>query len=80
MNRLRLSAVLVIALPLLLLPASALAYGGPGSVVSGIGTFLAALATVAAAVLGFVWFPLKRLYKKLFRRGSAEGGDEEGGP
>ncbi|PSQ64638.1 MAG: hypothetical protein BRD25_03330 [Bacteroidetes bacterium QH_1_61_8] len=41
------------------------AYGGPGSVISGIGTLLAAAAAVLAALFGFVWFPLKRLYAKL---------------
>lgn len=46
-------------------PNSVLAYGGPGSVISGIGTLLAAAAAVLAALFGFVWFPLKRLYAKL---------------
>lgn len=40
-------------------------YGGPGSVISGIGALLAALAALAAAVFGFLWFPLKRLARKL---------------
>ena len=48
---------------LLLLPAAGLAYGGPGSVVSGIGALLAAVAAVGAALFGFLWFPLKRLYR-----------------
>lgn len=55
-----------------LLPETALAYGGPGSIVSGIGAFLAAVVAVAAAIVGFFWFPLKRLYRKV--RG---GGEEE---
>jgi len=46
-------------------PNAACAYGGPGSVISGIGTLLAAAAAVLAALFGFVWFPLKRLYAKL---------------
>lgn len=58
-----------------LLPESALAYGGPGSVITGIGAFVAAVVAVLAAVLGFFWFPLKRLYQRLQDEESTE--DEE---
>jgi len=47
----------------LLAPETTLAYGGPGSVISGIGAFLAAVAALLATLFGFIWFPLKRLYK-----------------
>jgi hypothetical protein len=50
-------------LALLVIPDTALAYGGPGSVISGIGAFLAAVAALLATLFGFIWFPLKRLYK-----------------
>lgn len=50
---------------LFLVPADALAYGGPGSVISGIGALLAAVAAVVAAIFGFFWFPIKRLVKKV---------------
>lgn len=53
----------LVVLFLLLLPESLNAYGGPGSVVSGVGALLAALAAVGAAVFGFLWFPLKRLVR-----------------
>lgn len=46
-------------------PETAQAYGGPGSVISGIGTFLALVAALLASLFGFLWFPLKRLYKKV---------------
>lgn len=46
-------------------PEAAQAYGGPGSVISGIGAFLALVATLIASLFGFLWFPLKRLYKKI---------------
>lgn len=52
-------------------PEPAFAYGGPGSVVSGIGALLAALAAIGAAIFGFVWFPLKRIYRKMRRKGDA---------
>ena len=47
----------------ILAPEAVLAYGGPGSVISGIGAFLAAVAALLATLFGFIWFPLKRLYK-----------------
>jgi hypothetical protein len=58
-------AMLVVGIALSVSPDAAYAYGGPGSVISGIGTLLAAAAAVLAALFGFVWFPLKRLYAKL---------------
>jgi len=64
-------AALAAATTALLVPDAAMAYGGPGSVISGIGALLAAVAAVGAAIFGFFWFPLKRLYQKL------NGEDEE---
>lgn len=58
-------SLFVLGLILLAGPESAHAYGGPGSVISGIGAFLAAVAALLAALFGFIWFPLKRLYHKI---------------
>jgi hypothetical protein len=58
-------AALLVGLALFTTPDAAYAYGGPGSVISGIGTLIAAVAAVFAALFGFIWFPLKRLYQKL---------------
>lgn len=58
-------AALLIGLALVTAPDAVYAYGGPGSVISGIGTLIAAIAAVFAALFGFIWFPLKRLYQKL---------------
>lgn len=52
-----------------------IAYGGPGSIVSGLGALLAVLAAVAAAVVGFFWFPIKRLINS-FRDGADEEDEE----
>jgi Na+-driven multidrug efflux pump len=57
--------VLTLGLVLSAAPDAAFAYGGPGSVISGIGTLLAALAAIIASLFGFIWFPLKRLYAKM---------------
>lgn len=62
---------LAAAAALLLAPEAASAYGGPGSIISGVGAFLAALAALAAAVFGFLWFPIKRLMRKM-RGGDAD--------
>lgn len=58
-------ALLGLGLLLLGMPETAHAYGGPGSVISGIGALLAAVATLFAALFGFIWFPLKRLYQSM---------------
>lgn len=64
----RLLLAVVTGASLFLIPTEALAYGGPGSVISGIGALLAAIAAVGAAIFGFFWFPIKRMIKKV--RGS----------
>lgn len=69
----RVAAAAVVSL--VLAPEVVLAYGGPGSVITGIGAFLAAVVAVAAAVVGFFWFPLKRLCQKL--RGDDVSEDED---
>ena len=61
-------------LPLLLLvafPDPVAAYIGPGAGLAAIGAALAVVASVVFGVLGFVWYPLKRLF-----RGTKKGGDE----
>jgi len=57
------AAVAFLTVLLLVSPEVAHAYGGPGSVISGIGTFLALLGALLAALFGFIWYPLKRLYQ-----------------
>jgi ABC-type nitrate/sulfonate/bicarbonate transport system permease component len=41
-----------------------LAYVGPGTGMSAIGTFIAFVFGIFVAILGFVWYPIKRLLKK----------------
>lgn len=66
-------AVVIAAVALLLFtPTIAFAYGGPGSVISGVGALLAALAAISAAVFGFLWFPAKRLFSKVKRSRETE--------
>lgn len=50
------------------MPGAAHAYVGPGAGLTAIGTVIALLAALLLAVVGFVWYPVKRLLKK---RGAA---------
>jgi len=52
----------VIIVVLLLYPQVAFAYIGPGSGLSAIGAFLAMIVGVFVAILGFFWYPIKRLF------------------
>jgi len=40
------------------------AYVGPGTGMSAIGTLLAFILGIFVAILGFIWYPIKRLLKK----------------
>ena len=61
-------------------PQAAYAYIGPGGIISGIGALLAIFAAMVAAVFGFLWFPLKRLYRHIFGREEKGGAAGPPGP
>lgn len=44
-------------------PQTALAYIGPGAGLSAIGTLVALVGAVLLAIVGFVWYPVKRLLR-----------------
>jgi hypothetical protein len=54
-NRLWLVAFLMLAVP-----GVASAYIGPGTGITAIGSFLALLGGIVLAIVGFIWFPIKR--------------------
>lgn len=60
---LRYLAAGALALAFTLDPAVAFAYIGPGAGISAIGSALALIAAVLLAIVGFVWYPLKRLLR-----------------
>lgn len=67
--RLRLSLLLAaLAVAILSEPDATYAYGGPGSIVTGVGALLGMSAAIGAAVFGFFWFPAKRLLRKMKNR------------
>lgn len=62
----RLLAALCAATTLvLMLPGLAYGYLGPGGVISGFGALIALVGAVAASVVGFLWFPIKRVIRRL---------------
>ena len=44
--------------------ASAAAYVGPGAGLTAIGSFLALLSAVVLGIIGFLWYPIKRLMRR----------------
>ena len=58
-------AVTLVALSFLAFgPAPAYAYIGPGAGITAIGTVLALIAAVLLAIIGFLWYPIKRMMRK----------------
>lgn len=53
-------------------PTAALAYVGPGASLTAIGVLIALVAAVVLAVVGFVWYPLKRLLRGRSQRAAQE--------
>ena len=61
---------LAIAVAFAVAPSPAAAYVGPGAGLSALGSLLALIAAVFVAIVGFIWYPVKRLFGK--RRAPAE--------
>jgi hypothetical protein len=57
------AAFCLIAIAGAVLAAPAHAYLGPGAGLTAIGTVLALLAAVLLGIVGFVWYPVKRLLR-----------------
>ena len=64
---------------LALLPAVAEAYVGPGAGLTAIGTVVALVAAVLLALVGFVWYPIKRLLRGRSRAPLDADGTEPNG-
>ena len=56
-------------------PSSAYAYIGPGAGVTVIGAALSLVAGILLAIVGFVWYPIKRLLQRSKQRSQAQGAD-----
>lgn len=55
--------VLVCLVGVLVLPLPAFAYVGPGAGLTVIGTIVAVVGAIFLLIVGFLWYPLKRLIK-----------------
>ena len=67
----------VIMLSILILPTESTAYIGPGAGLSAIGSLLALLAALFFTIVGFIWYPVKRiLNKRKARRVNSEKQDQ----
>ncbi len=55
----------------------ALAYIGPGAGLSAIGTLVAVVGVVLLAIVGFVWYPVKR-FLNARKKGSADLAEKAG--
>ncbi len=62
----------VLAAVLFLIPTASFAYIGPGAGISAIGTLIAVVGAILLAIVGFVWYPVKRMLK---RRAAAQTPD-----
>jgi Kef-type K+ transport system membrane component KefB len=58
----------------------ALAYVGPGLGLGAIGAFLGAVLAVLLAIVGFLWYPIKRLLRKRKRHEETLADDTRAGP
>ena len=64
----------VASLAYLALPvANAFAYIGPGAGLSALGSLLSLVSAIGLAIVGFVWYPVKRLLRGRKSKGSATG-------
>lgn len=60
----------------LLVAAPAHAYIGPGAGLTAIGTVIALIGAVLLAIVGFVWYPVKRLRARLTKSRDKEDDEE----
>jgi hypothetical protein len=64
----QLSYCLLTCAVLLLVPDVAHAYIGPGVGISAIGSFFALVGAIIFAIVGFIWYPVKRLLRAVRRK------------
>ena len=55
-----------------MLPQSVFAYIGPGAGISAIGTVVAFIGAILLAIVGFIWYPIKRLLGKMKKKDKSD--------
>jgi hypothetical protein len=58
----------LVALYVSITPGIAHAYIGPGGGVSAVGAFIALLGTIIFMIIGFLWYPIKRIRRALLSK------------
>lgn len=58
------SKIVTFIVTLVVFPAVAHAYIGPGTGLSAIGSIAAFIGSILLLLIGFIWYPLKRLFNK----------------
>jgi hypothetical protein len=58
----------IVLVAALLAPSGAMAYVGPGSGLSAIGSVFAVIAAMFFAIVGFIWYPIKRVLRLAFKK------------
>ena len=74
-NATRVGPLAMLALILCLTPSSVDAYVGPGSGITVIGAALALVGGVILAIIGFIWYPIKRLLRRSKQPSQPRGAD-----
>lgn len=69
--------VLSVGVVLVALPQAAFAYVGPGVGLTAIGTFLAFVAVIFLGIVGFLWYPIRRLLRGRSAKAPARASAEE---
>lgn len=69
----RILLTLAVAMTVLAYAGPSYAYMGPGSGLAAMGSLLSLVGALLLAIVGFVWFPLKRLLRKRSAQASAAG-------
>ena len=65
---------------LLASPGVAMAYIGPGAGITVIGTAIAFVGVILLAIVGFLWYPIKRLLAKMKDRKNRKQADQTAPP
>jgi len=63
-----------------LAPSPAMAYIGPGAGLTAIGSLLALIAGILLAIVGFVWYPIRRLRRRMRARKGALAAEKSKDP
>ena len=70
-------AALLAIIMLAAMPGPALAYGGPGLGLGAISTAFGVLGAIFLGIIALVWYPFKRLIRRIRANAPRRGGDQK---